>query len=100
MLIAEACNHNRITDICNDIGMVREADNVPLVSDPRPFSNTGLFPQVQIPKHIARVKGEDVVLDHSFGREYPELESGALGKYKLAIHCGGCMIDTQKMRAR
>ena len=23
VLIAEACNHNRITDICNDIGMVQ-----------------------------------------------------------------------------
>lgn len=23
MLVAEACNHNRITDICNDIGMVQ-----------------------------------------------------------------------------
>ena len=55
---------------------------------------------MQIPKHIARAFGEDIVLEHSFGREYPELESGALGQYKLAIHCGGCMIDAQKMRAR
>ena len=23
VLIAEACNHNRITDICNDIGMIQ-----------------------------------------------------------------------------
>ncbi len=23
MLIAEACNHNRITEMCNDIGMVQ-----------------------------------------------------------------------------
>ena len=23
VLVAEACNHNRITDICNDIGMVQ-----------------------------------------------------------------------------
>jgi hypothetical protein len=55
---------------------------------------------LQIPKHIARAVGEGVVLEHSFGREYPELEDGALGRYKLAIHCGGCMIDSQKMRAR
>jgi hypothetical protein len=26
VLIAEACNHNRITDICNDIGMVQVQD--------------------------------------------------------------------------
>lgn len=25
---------------------------------------------------------------------------GGLGSYALAIHCGGCMIDQQKIRAR
>ncbi len=39
-------------------------------------------------------------MEHAFGREYPEVEHGALGQYKVAIHCGGCMIDQQKMRAR
>lgn len=34
VLIAEACNHNRITDVCNDIGMV------------------------QIPQHIERICGK------------------------------------------
>lgn len=42
-------------------------------------------------------------------REYPDLaeegssssSSGAAQpKFKLALHCGGCMIDAQKMRAR
>jgi hypothetical protein len=35
-------------------------------------------------------------------REYPDLEEegGAAAKFKLALHCGGCMIDAQKMRAR
>lgn len=38
-------------------------------------------------------------------REYPELSGAADGaasspKFKLALHCGGCMIDAQKMRAR
>lgn len=28
------------------------------------------------------------------------MEGGALGAYTLALHCGGCMIDAQKMRAR
>lgn len=27
-------------------------------------------------------------------------EGGGLGSYALAIHCGGCMIDQQKIRAR
>jgi hypothetical protein len=41
-----------------------------------------------------------VQVEHAFGREYPEQEGGGLGRYKAAIHCGGCMIDPQKMRAR
>lgn len=28
------------------------------------------------------------------------MDEGAIGAYKLVIHCGGCMIDPQKMRAR
>jgi hypothetical protein len=28
------------------------------------------------------------------------VEDGSLGGFKLALHCGGCMIDAQKMRAR
>lgn len=33
-------------------------------------------------------------------REYPELEEEGGPRFKLALHCGGCMIDAQKMRAR
>mmetsp|Transcript_30129 Transcript_30129/g.80922 ORF Transcript_30129/g.80922 Transcript_30129/m.80922 type:complete len:556 (-) Transcript_30129:521-2188(-) len=74
ILIAEACNHNRITDTCNDIGMV------------------------QIPDMIAnQCKG--VGIDHAFGREFPALDKG-LENYDLIIHCGACMIDHQKVRAR
>jgi len=35
-----------------------------------------------------------------YRREYPEVEDGKLSSFKLALHCGGCMIDAQKMRAR
>ncbi|KAL4444885.1 hypothetical protein ABPG77_003935 [Micractinium sp. CCAP 211/92] len=78
VLVAEACNHNRITDICNDIGMV------------------------QIPQKLQAQGGRGVVVEHAFGREFPEIEEdgGGLGSYALAVHCGGCMIDQQKMRAR
>lgn len=58
VLVAEACNHNRITQICEDIGTV------------------------QIPRHI-RKKGrtqQDITIDHAFGREFPDQE---LVKYSL-----------------
>lgn len=77
VLIAEACNHNRITSDCNDIGMV------------------------QLPQKLkAMCGGQGPVIEHAFGREYPEVEDGKLSSFKLALHCGGCMIDAQKMRAR
>jgi hypothetical protein len=44
---------------------------------------------------------------HVLCREYPDLaeqdgssSSSAAPRFKLALHCGGCMIDAQKMRAR
>ena len=70
VLIAEACNHSRINE---DIGTV------------------------QIPKILNRLI-PGVTVEHSFGRE---LFSGAdMKKYKLVIHCGGCMISNQQMAAR
>ena len=45
ILISEACNHNRITDACNDIGMV------------------------QIPQKLERMMGgQKLHIDHAYGR--------------------------------
>ena len=70
VLIAEACNHSRINE---DIGTV------------------------QIPRILRRLV-PGIIIDHSFGRE---LFGGTdIAKYKLVIHCGGCMISNQQMAAR
>ncbi len=70
VLIAEACNHDRIAE---DIGTV------------------------QLPAKLQRaVPG--LVVSHAFGREFPDPD--ALGQFALAIHCGGCMIRPQKLAAR
>ena len=59
---------------------------------------------IQIPGKIEQRGGRGVIVEHAFGREFPELDEGGggggLGSYALAIHCGGCMIDQQKIRAR
>jgi len=70
ILIAEACNHNRIAE---DIGTV------------------------QIPRLLEK-KYPGVKIDHSFGREFHDTED--LEKYSLVIHCGACMISAQKVAAR
>ncbi|MBN2291923.1 MAG: 50S ribosome-binding GTPase [Pirellulales bacterium] len=70
VLIAEACNHSRIGE---DIGIV------------------------QIPRYMKK-HYPGVQIEHAFGREFHETED--LQAYKLIVHCGGCMIDAQKMSAR
>ena len=70
VLVVEACNHSRIGE---DIGTV------------------------QIPNYF-RKHFKGIVLEHNFGREFQENEN--LKHYKLIIHCGGCMISSQKLLAR
>ena len=70
VLIAEACNHSRINE---DIGTI------------------------QIPRKISQ-SFPGVIIDHNFGREFQA--NSELEKYKLIIHCGGCMISHQKLQAR
>ncbi len=72
VLIAEACNHDRM---CEDIGTV------------------------QIPRKLKARLGENTPnIDFLFGRPFPPEEE--LRKYKLVIHCGGCLVDQQKIQAR
>lgn len=70
VLIVEACNHSRIAE---DIGTV------------------------QIPAAIAR-RFPGVAVEHNFGREFQE--NPGLARYRLVIHCGGCMIAPQALAAR
>lgn len=71
IIIAEACNHDRK---CNDIGTK------------------------QIPKRLEQFLGFSPQIEFVFGREFPPEKE--LQKYKLLIHCGGCMVDSQKVNAR
>lgn len=70
ILIVEACNHSRIEE---DIGTV------------------------QIPNYFKR-EFPGIVIEHNFGREF--YENSRLTEYKFIIHCGGCMISSQKLLAR
>ncbi len=70
VLIVEACNHSRIQD---DIGTV------------------------QIPRYF-KERYEGITIEHNFGREF--FDNDHLKDYKLILHCGGCMISSQKMLAR
>ena len=72
IMIAEGCNHDRKAE---DIGMV------------------------QIPKKIDQIFGKgNIQVDHYFGRVFAEYDK--LKQYKLVIHCGGCMLDSQAISSR
>ncbi len=52
--------------------------------------------RVKIPRWIRQYVGGDLQIDVYSGRDYPE----DLKKYKLIIHCGGCMLTRREMLAR
>ncbi len=52
--------------------------------------------RVKIPRWLRQYVGADVRIDSCAGRDYPE----DLDKYRLVIHCGGCMLTRREMLAR
>jgi len=52
--------------------------------------------RVKIPRWIRQYAGTDVAIDTCAGRDYPE----DLDRYRLVIHCGGCMITRREMLSR
>eukprot|EP00878_Enallax_costatus_P022609 GHUV01024001.1.p1 GENE.GHUV01024001.1~~GHUV01024001.1.p1 ORF type:complete len:153 (+),score=1.76 GHUV01024001.1:434-892(+) len=74
VLIAEACNHNRITDNCNDIGMV------------------------QIPQKLEKLCGKGLKLEHAFGRcaalcyRVQSRGQPRIGGVNVVRGCGGVFV--------
>ena len=70
VLISEGCTHHRQ---CDDIGTVK------------------------IPRWIREYTGgKEIRIETTSGTEFPD----DLTKYKLIIHCGGCMLDEREMKYR
>lgn len=51
---------------------------------------------VKFPKWISEYTGKKIVFEFTQGGEFPH----DLSKYKLIIHCGGCMINEAEMTTR
>ena len=71
ILIAEGCTHHRQ---CEDIGTVK------------------------LPKWIEKATGKKPVYEFCSGNEFADED--VLPKYKLVIHCGGCMLNAREIRYR
>ncbi len=51
---------------------------------------------VKIPRWIAQNTGKKINIELSSGTEFP----ADLSKYKLVVHCGGCMLNEREMKYR
>lgn len=51
---------------------------------------------VKIPRWIREYTGKDIQFETTSGTQFPD----ELGKYKLIVHCGGCMLNEREMRYR
>ncbi len=51
---------------------------------------------VKIPRWIGAYTGKDIKFETSSGTEFPD----DVTKYKLVIHCGGCMLNEREVRYR
>ena len=51
---------------------------------------------VKLPKWILKYTGKDVKVEFTSGTEFPD----DLSKYKMVIHCGGCMLNEREMKYR
>ena len=51
---------------------------------------------VKIPRWLKQLTGKELVLEYSSGAGFPE----DLSRYRLIIHCGGCMLTRRAMLAR
>ena len=52
--------------------------------------------RVKIPRWLTQYTGKDLEFDVASGHDFPE----DLEKYRLVIHCGGCMITSMEMKRR
>lgn len=51
---------------------------------------------VKLPRWIKKYTGKDILIEYTSGTEF----KNDLGKYKLIIHCGGCMLNEREMKHR
>lgn len=51
---------------------------------------------VKIPRWIREYTGKEICIETTSGTEFPD----DLTKYKLIIHCGGCMLNEREMKYR
>lgn len=78
------------------IDALREGDKVLIAEACSHHATNDDIGRVKIPRWLRNRIGDGVRIDVCAGRDYPEHFS----EYKLAIHCGGCMLNRREVLSR
>lgn len=78
------------------IDKLNEGDRVLISEGCTHHRQCGDIGTYKIPKWLSEHTGKKFVIETSSGAEFPE----DLSKYKLIIHCGGCMLNEREMKHR
>ncbi len=87
---------NLLLEGVRQIDKLKPSDNILVVEACNHNRRCDDIGTVQIPKMLEKKVGGKLNFSFNFGRPFPK----DLKKYKLIIHCGGCMIDRQKFSSR
>ncbi len=94
-----ARHKGNLEKLVNGISMIdklNEGDSVLISEGCTHHRQCGDIGTYKIPKWLSEYTGKKFVIETSSGTEFPE----DLSKYKLIIHCGGCMLNEKEMRHR
>ena len=76
--------------------MLKDGDRILIAEGCTHHRQCGDIGTVKLPKRIREFSGAKVQIDFTSGGEFPE----DLSKYKLIVHCGGCMLNEAEMQHR
>ena len=78
------------------VDALQDGDNVLIAEACSHHAQQDDIGRVKIPRWLRLHTKKDINFDINSGGDFPE----DLSKYKLIIHCGGCMLTRQSMQAR
>lgn len=80
----------------NELDALHDGDTVLLAEGCTHHRQCDDIGTVKMPKWIAAYTGADLRYEFTSGGEFPD----DLSRYKLVVHCGGCMLNAREMRWR
>lgn len=78
------------------LAKLRDGDRILISEGCTHHRQCGDIGTVKMPAWIKKFSGADILFDFTSGGEFPS----DLGKYKLVVHCGGCMLGEAEMKHR